>query len=373
MGFEHFHPTRIIFGRGVIERIPDIPNLMDRPRVLLVTGRSAMRRHGCTEKILQLIGADRVVLFEEVEPNPTVDTVERGAELCRREGCTLVVGAGGGSALDAAKAIAALSHSPGRVWDYLRSDRELHQPGIPFVAIPTTSGSGSEVTPYAILTVPEDKLKSSLRHPILYPRVAVVDPDLSTSLPPRQTAAAGLDVLCHAVESIWSIRSQPIAGVWAEAAVELVFRHLLSAFCEGDNIDAREGMSLASLLAGLAISQTGTTAIHAASYPITFDVHLEHGFACALFLPPFLQYNRDAVEHRFTRLMRVLRCADWGQFEEKIVSMMRSLGAPFRLTELGLSEEVIPDLAKRGIGKSSLLNPVDIGVGELEKTLRDLR
>lgn len=374
MNFEYANPTRVLFGQGVVEAIPEIIEIVSAGSILLVTGRNAMRQLGHTERMVHHLGQKRVVLFEEVEPNPTADTVERGLDLCRREECTVVIGLGGGSPLDVAKAIAALSNNPGRVIEYTRQEREPNRLGVPYIAVPTTSGSGSEVTPYSIITVPEERSKFSIRNPVLYPRIAVVDPMLTVSLPPRQTAATGLDVLCHALESIWSTRGQPIAQEWAESAVDLVFRHLISAFRDGNNLEAREGMSLASLLAGLAISQTGTTAIHQASYPLTFDFHLEHGFACALFLPSFLRYNRTVVAHRFDRLIQVLGCGDWNGLETMVLELMVALDAPMHLSELDVDEEqeMISDIAERGIGKSSLFNPAGFEKKNLESILRGL-
>ena len=340
-------------------------------RILLVTGKSAMRKSGITGKIIQELGPERVAVFDQVEPNPSALTVDRGVEICRKEKCGLIIGLGGGSPLDSAKAMAVLANNPGQAREYLEG-KELKHPGLPLIAVPTTSGSGSEVTPFSILTIPEKHLKFSLRHPILYPRVAIIDPLLTVSLPPRQTAATGLDVLAHALESLWSKNHQPLAALFAERAIELIFLHLVRAYRSGDDPAARIGMSEASMLGGLAISQTGTTAIHPASYPLTFDFDFEHGLACAIFIPSFFQINRPAIGDRFARLLRILDLKNLESLEGKIQTLMRELEAPIRLREIGVKEKDLSQLAERGIGKSTALNPVECRREDLEKILKEI-
>jgi alcohol dehydrogenase len=371
MEFNFQNPTRIIFGGGALAQLRKNADGFGPARALLVTGRTAMRKSGVTGKIISELGTERVAVFDQVEPNPSAATVDRGVEICRKEKCGLIIGLGGGSPLDAAKAIAALVNNPGRAGEYLEG-KELKHPGLPLIAIPTTSGSGSEVTPFAILTIPEKHLKYSLRNQILYPRVAIIDPLLTASLPPRQTAATGLDVLAHALESLWSKNHQPLAALFAERAIELIFLHLVRAYRNGEDAKARIGMAEASMLGGLAISQTGTTAIHPASYPLTYDFGFEHGLACAIFIPSFLRINRPVLGDRFARLLRILALKDLESLEEKIRNLMMEVEAPICLREIGVKEKDIPQLAERGIGKSTVLNPVELRREDLEKILKEI-
>ena len=371
MEFNFQNPTRIIFGGGALGKLRQVADSFGPGRILLVTGKTAMRKSGVTGKIIQELGPERIVTFDQVEPNPSAATVDRGVEICRKEKCGLLIGLGGGSPLDAAKAMAVLINNPGRAEEYLEG-KELKHPGLPFIAIPTTSGSGSEVTPFAILTIPDKQMKFSLRDPVLYPRVAIIDPLLTASLPPRQTAATGLDVLAHALESIWSRNRQPLAALFAERAIELIFLHLVRAFRNGGDAAARIGMSEAGMLGGLAISQTGTTAIHPASYPLTFDFGFEHGLACAIFIPSFFRINRPVIGDRLARLLRILGLENLESLEGKIQTLMRELEAPICLREIGVKERDLSRLAERGMGKSTVLNPVEVRVEDLEKILKEI-
>ena len=371
MEFNFQNPTRVVFGWGALGGLRQAADGFGPGRILLVTGKTAMRKSGVAGKIIAELGPERVVAFDQVEPNPSATTVDRGVEVCRKEKCGLIIGLGGGSPLDAAKAMAVLVNNPGRAGEYLEG-KELKHPGLPLIAIPTTSGSGSEVTPFSILTIPEKRLKFSLRHPILYPRIAIIDPLLTVSLPPRQTAATGLDVLAHALESLWSKNHQPLAELFAERAIELIFLHLVRAYRSGDDPAARIGMSEAGMLGGLAISQTGTTAIHPASYPLTFDFGFEHGLACAIFIPSFFRINRPVIGERLARLLRILDLENLESLEGKIQTLMREVEAPICLRQIGVKEEDLSRLAERGMGKSTVLNPVEIRREDLEKILKEI-
>ena len=295
--FELTAPQRIVFGPGAFAEAAPAVAALGR-RALIVTGRAVERAEPLVQKLKD---AGVPATTYSVHGEPTVETVRAAAEAARAGGCDVVVGFGGGSALDAAKAAAALLGNGGDPFDYLEivgRGRPLERPAAPMVAIPTTAGTGSEVTKNAVLFSPEHGVKASLRSPFLLPRVAVVDPDLTLGLSPEVTATTGLDALAQLVEPFTSQKRSPLVDA---LCVEGMRRsaHSLRRACEhGDDRHAREDLALASLFGGLALANAGLGAAHGFAAPLGGLFPAPHGAICARLLPFVMAVNVKALAER---------------------------------------------------------------------------
>ena len=291
--FEFYLPTKVYFGQKVLENVGRETKRLGR-KALIVTGKGSARRTGILQRVEDSLKRAKIktVLFEGVEANPSVETINKGTKLAKEEKCEIIVGLGGGSPLDAAKGIAILSTNSGSLADYFGRGRIKEIP-LPIIAIPTTAGTGSEVTPYAVFTYKENlhPRKKIITDSSLFPRVALVDPESTLSLPASITADTGIDAFSHALESYLSNRSQPLSDKLASEAITLLFNYLPKVKENLKEINIRSYILYASLLAGMAIAQSGTILVHAMSYRLTTDLGLSHGKACALLLPSVCEFS----------------------------------------------------------------------------------
>ncbi|HEU5395953.1 MAG TPA: iron-containing alcohol dehydrogenase [Verrucomicrobiae bacterium] len=381
MQFEFATATRIVFGPGTISQLPAIAKSFGR-RGLLVTGRD---RHRAEPLAATLSAAGVQTIAFSVEREPEISTVTAGARLAQQERCDFVVGLGGGSVIDAAKAIAAMITNDGEVLDYLEiigRGRALANPPAPFIAVPTTAGTGAEVTRNAVLASPEHQLKVSLRSPLLLPRVALVDPDLTRDLPPALTANTGLDALTQLIEPFVCLRANPMTDGFCVAGIPRVAGALRVAFRDGGDASAREAMAMASLLGGLALANAGLGAVHGFAGPIGGSFVAPHGAICAALLPQVMAANLRALRQRQPRspmLERYQRVAvlltgnpdaaadagvDW------VRALVAELGIP-PLRIYGIEETHVADLVNKAANASSMkANPITLTADELSATLR---
>jgi alcohol dehydrogenase class IV len=297
MRFEFATANRILFGSGVVRDVAPLAAALGR-QPLVVTGRNASRAEPL---LIQLRdhGLDPTVLG--VAGEPTVDDVLAGVAPASASACDLVIGFGGGSVLDAAKAIAALLANGGDPLDYLEvvgHGRPLTKPSLPCIAIPTTAGTGAEVTRNAVLGSPEHRVKASLRSPLMLPTVAVVDPELTHTTPPDVTAATGLDALTQCIEPFVSPRANPLTDALCREGMQRAARSLHRAYLDGQDAAAREDMALASLFGGLALANAGLGAVHGFAGPIGGMFPAPHGALCARLLPPVMRANLQAMQQR---------------------------------------------------------------------------
>jgi alcohol dehydrogenase class IV len=291
MRFEFATAARIVFGEGTVSEVPAAARAMGK-RALLVTGRS--RRHA--EPVSRELGA---AVFA-VDGEPTVERVREGVRGAREAGCDVVVALGGGSAIDAGKAIAALLPNSGEPLDYLEvvgKGQPLARPSAPFIAVPTTAGTGSEVTRNAVLASTEHRVKASLRSPWMLPALAVVDPELTYGLPSGMTAATGLDALTQVIEPYVSPRSNAMTDIYCVQGIGLAARSLARACTDGDPW-ARADMALTSLLGGLALANAGLGAVHGFAAPVGGMFPAPHGAVCAALLPWVMDANIRALRRR---------------------------------------------------------------------------
>jgi alcohol dehydrogenase class IV len=323
-------------------------------RALVVTGRSALREAGITERLLGLLDAAGVgaVLFENVPPEPDVASVDAGRRLLREEGCDLVVEAGGGSAMDSGKAVAALAGEEAPTAEF-HAGRAIERAGLPHIAVATTSGTGAEVTPNSVLTDPETQLKQSLRGEGLMPAVSITDPELTLSCPPDVTAASGMDALVQAVESFFSVNAQPVTEALSLRAVGLIVRHLPVAFEHGRDLAARDAMAQGSYMAGLALGSARLGAVHGLAHPVGLCYGLAHGVVCAVLMPAVLERNLPAAPQKYDEL----RAAMGGEPLQVFCGLLDELDLPHALgpyPDAGWERRIVEYAVGSGSSKANL-------------------
>jgi alcohol dehydrogenase class IV len=379
--FEFATATRIVFGAGTVAELGEIAVTLGR-RALLVVGRSAARAEVARER-LGAAGVESLVF--PVAGEPTVQDVRRGTQRARAEGAELVVGLGGGSVIDTAKAVAALLGNGGDAMDYLEvvgRKQPITKPSAPWIAIPTTAGTGSEVTRNAVLGSPEHRVKASLRSPLMLARVAIVDPDLLLGLPPPVIAWSGLDAFAQLAEPMVSARANPMIDALCRAGLARSSRSLRRAF-EGDlSGDVRTDLALASLFGGLALANAGLGAVHGFAAPIGGMFDAPHGAVCAALLPAVMQANLRALERRAPASPALARYreiaaivtgrpdADAAAGVEWVRGLVRALSVP-GLARWGVKEDDILLLVTKARTASSMrANPIELEEGELREILR---
>jgi alcohol dehydrogenase class IV len=381
MIFEFATATRIVFGAGALTHaVKDLK--VYGPRALVVTGRNVSR----AEKLLADLQANDVspVTFA-VPGEPELSTVEQGTTLAKAERCDFVIGIGGGSALDAAKAIAAMLKNDGELLDYVEiigRGKPLKQRPAPFVAIPTTAGTGSEVTRNAVLSSPKHKIKVSLRSPLMLAREAVVDPELTYDLPPVLTASTGLDALTQLIEPFVCSRANPMTDGLCVEGIRRAMRSLREAVQNGQNKSAREDMAVASLFGGLALANAGLGAVHGFAGPIGGMFPAPHGAVCAALLPHVMATNIRALRERDERSQALSRYDQIAQIgtgdghatADAGVEWVRQLVADLQIPPLrvyGLQTEHVADIVAKAANASSMkANPIVLTSEELAETLR---
>jgi len=352
VAYEFRLPGLMHFGWGAVQQVGAEATKLGR-LALLVTGRSSMRRTGVLGQIQGLLSAAGVatILFDEIESDPSSSTVDRGAELARRAGCDLVIGLGGGSAMDAGRAIAAMAVLDGSMLDYL-GGKPVDRPGLPLVNIATTSGTASEITPIAVILHEGRRLKMGLKSPFWFSRVAITDPELTLTMPPALTAATGLDALTHAIESYISTGATPPSEALALRSIELVGAHLREAFGDGHSRPAREGMALASMIAGMAFANSGLGLVHGLVHPIGARFGVSHGALCGRLLPHVIRYNEPAAAEKLTRVGRALTGnpeATSSDAGDAVEALLRDLQVPSGIADIPIPTERLPELAKDGL------------------------
>ena len=344
-------PTRLVHGPGALARLGDALAVLGVSRPLLVTD-PGIAAAGLAERALEQL--DEPVVFDRVRPNPDVALVDEGAEVYRESGCDGLVALGGGSSIDTAKSIGVVARHGGSILSYEWGHDPIEQRVPPLVAIPTTSGTGSEVTLWAVITDHGRRIKFNVGGtPLIGPHVALIDPELTLGLPPAVTAATGMDALSHAIECYTCDYHQPFNDAVALLAIELAGTWLRSAVSNGSNLEARTHMAHAATLGGLAYGTESAGAAHAMSQSAGGVHDCPHGALTARVLGPVCEYNASAAPERYARIavglgvdtsgMDTLEAAHAGV--EELYRLTEDVGIP-TMAELGFSEDEIPMLAK---------------------------
>jgi alcohol dehydrogenase len=354
----HFNPVKIVFQRGALGRLAE---LTDATGIAIVTSSGFVRR-GVLSILERSFGSRLVAVVDDVEPNPDYHDVQAQAVTLRNAGVDTLIAVGGGSTIDSAKAIARLlsQNADAELYAMLRNPAELEpNPALPVVAVPSTAGTGAEVTPFGTVWDHEQGKKYSLVGDDLYPVLAVLDPDITLGLPEEVTISSGLDAISHALESSWNRNAGPVSLGLAARSLQLSLPSLPVVASDPGNVEARANMMQASTLAGLAISQSRTALAHSISYPITSRFGLPHGFACSFTLPALLEFNAVEDDGRLRELARTLGCEEPKQLADRLRSLFRKLGMNRYLSKY------IPDPAGLAALSDQMFTP-----GRAENNLR---
>lgn len=317
----------------------------------------------------------------DIKPEPTEENIEAVFRSFQSKPYDAIIAVGGGSVLDAAKVLSVLSTNSKSIREMLGIDL-IRQPGLPTILIPTTSGTGSEVTPNAIVTIPEDELKIGMVSRHLLPFMAVLDPLLTLELPKPITAATGMDALTHAIESFISNKSNPMSDLFALESIRRISRSIVRAFEQGDDVTAREDMLMGSMYGGMALTGSGTAAVHAMAYPIGGRFQVPHGVANSMLLPHVMEYNLDAIIERVVLIAKAMELQverlDHEQIASSVLEQIQQwtkvLDIPQDLKPFGVKEQHVPDLAVAASKVTRLMdnNPKPLSIRSIEAIYRKL-
>lgn len=363
MNWEFNLPVKLVFGNGKRHNLNEYIDEIGGKCGVLVCGKS-FTKNGVADEFVENANGRLKAVFSDIRPNPTTDNVDACVQLIREIGADFAVALGGGSPMDCCKAACAIAKGN----DVIRSYHSEGKPvsadeAIPMLAFSTTSGTASEVTNISVLTDVEKNLKNPMNDPAMYPKIAVIDPELTLSVPKQVTASTGLDVLSHAVESYWSTLNQPVCTACSVYSARLVFEWLEKAYNEPDNLEAREKMAEASIVAGVAFSHPRTTGSHACSFPLTNIYGLPHGEACAFTLDYFIKFNAEKADDdgRITALAKACGFNSAYEMADEISAMKKRMGMKARLSEIGCTEkEQIEELAEKSMSMLMTRNPIQL-------------
>ena len=336
------NPAKIVFGMDSLARLPDeareAAGGRDGAGVFLVTGRSFLRSRGILDAVLDDLAGFRVTLWERADPFPSPSDADEAAAACRAAGADVAVAIGGGSALDLAKAAAILSVHDGAARDYAAGGgRAFERPGPPLIAVPTTSGSSSEVTAGAALWDWRASKSFGLSSPMMFPSVAIVDPRLAMAMPQTLAANTGMDAFTSAFESYWNVAANPMSDAFALAAIRAFSRDLTRSAIQGD-AESRSACALAATVSGVGYANVPPNACHAVGSALTLGWRVEHGQSVAITLIPFLRRAASAIAHKMPPLLSALEVEDAEAACAKIERLIRAVGLETRLSGLGLGE-----------------------------------
>jgi alcohol dehydrogenase class IV len=373
-------PTDIHFGCGTLKSLPDRIRALGASKAFLVTD-PGVKEAGILAKAEDYLRAASMAfaVCDRVKPDSGSALIDETAGELRKSGCDIVVGIGGGSSLDTAKAVAALATNPGSSLDYVGLHKVRNRP-LPTMAVPTTAGTGSEVTLWSVFTDETRAVKVAIGGVMIYPSVALCDPELTLGLPPALTAATGMDALAHAIECFTNNACQPISASLALTAIELIGANLRSAVLNGRNIEARYAMMLASTMAGMAMNPTRLGLAHALAMPLgSWDLHVPHGVALAVTLPVVMEFNYRAEPERFANVARAMGVEVRGlpaleaarRSVEAVQELSCDIGIPKGLSGFGVREEHVGKVVEEAMKSGNVpVNPRRTDADDLARILR---
>jgi alcohol dehydrogenase class IV len=349
-------PTRVMFGAGVIKKVGEVCRAQQATKIFLVTGQTSTKNSPFLPLIVDSLkqAGLSVQLYAEIEADPSIETVDRGVKVMKDFGADAVVAFGGGSPMDAAKSMAMLAANEGSIADYIRVRKTIAKRGLPVICIPTTAGTGSEVTAAAVTSDRQAKEKIGLSHDYMMPAVALVDPELHVSMPTSVTAATGIDALTHAIEAYVAVKATPVSDALALHAIRMIGANLRSAFANGSNMEARGNMAIASLIAGGAFANAGLGAVHGIAHPVGAQYSVAHGIANGIMLPYVMDYCLIANYPKFRDIAIALGEDISGRNEREaaqqavnaVIRLNEDIGIPNSLLTVGVSSDGIEAIVK---------------------------
>ena len=369
---------KLITGLGAIKALTDEMKRLGINNCAVITDKG-VSSSGLLDQILTLIPSKPLLIVDDIPPEPEVDVIERELCLLREKQIDGIIALGGGSAIDSAKVLASTYDYTGPLVD-LFGENTLTQRNLPLIVVPTTAGTGSEVTNIAILSDPKAQMKKGIVSHCLLPDVAIVAPEMTKTCPASITAASGIDAFVHALEAYISVNASPITDALAEKALKLIFNSLLHAYNNGENLSAREDMATGSLMAGLAFGNAGVGAVHALAYPLGGRFHLSHGMSNAVMLPHVLKVNAPFCQDKLYCVAKLLKVCERHHSKEEAVKLLlgaieklcRDVDIPASLTHFNISPTCVGELAEEASKVTRLLrnNPKQLSVEEIEEIYR---
>lgn len=369
--FTQYNPVELIFGTGTVTRIGSLVRDYGGT-ALVVTGRSSMQQTGVLDRVVASLDEAGVeaMVFDEVEPNPSFPTVDAGAEQAKE--CDLVIGLGGGSPMDAAKAIAIAAANNRPVADFYDGEEPLRS--MPIFGIASTAGTGSEVDRYFVLTNPDTREKHGWGHRSTYPEAAVVDPEVMQTMPPRLTASTGLDAFFHALEASISLEATPLSDLYAMEALRRIIDDLPAAYRDGDDMAARKSMALASTLAGMAIDAGRVTLLHGLEHPVSGHLDVAHGAGLAALSIPYLEHVGSACPDCFAPMASLFDRESDGPVAgtvEGLRELLRAVDMDVGLSDLGVPEDLVDQLTEDAMKSGqAAVTPCEFTAGDIREIYR---
>lgn len=352
--FSNFIPTKLFFGRGSIEKLAT-ETLPGKKAFVVISAGTSMRKFGYLNNVINLLkqNGTEAIVFDKILANPLKEHVMEGASLCREENCDFVIGLGGGSSIDSAKAIAMMAVNPGDYWDYITGGTGKAHPvekgALPIVAITTTAGTGTETDPWTVISYGEEKIGFGI--PILFPVLAIVDPEMMTSVPARLTAFQGFDAFFHAAEGYISKIATPISELYSLKSIELIYKNLHRVVKDGNDIEARENVALANTLSGMVESTSSCTSEHSLEHAMSARCHnLPHGAGLIIISLAYFELFIKDVPERYIKMAEAITgnsSNDPRDFLHALADMMKACGVnDLKMSDWGLKETDLPDLVK---------------------------
>lgn len=392
-------PSMIKFGKGAVNEIGYEVKRLGGNKPLIITDKGVKEAKilDKVKGILENTGLE-VDYWDQVEPEPSLKNYEQCYEFAQGKGFDVIIGLGGGSSIDVGKTVRMLLKHGGKVIDYIAKPvgggKNFPGPGLPYIAVPTTAGTGSESTPASVVKLPEEKLRVGIRNRFMRPEVALVDPLLTVTLPPASTASTGIDALSHAIEVYTCKRyncrakpmspeerpiyigSSPLTDALSSYAIELIGKYLIRAVNNGYDLEAREGMSLASLMQGIAVSNAGVALAHAIASALGGMIEAPHGKTVSAVLPYVMVYNEPVIPERYAYIAKLLgarseQISKSGMAAEIVWKLTKNLGLPSSLAELGVKENQLQQLAEATMKSHEFLsnNPRRVTLNNLNDIL----
>lgn len=345
--FSYCMPTRVCYEAGISKKVAQY---IDGENVLIISD-PFLYNNGTAKQIGDSMEGKRVAYFSDIEPNPSCESVDAAAAIAREIHADCVIGLGGGSSLDVSKIVSCLVTNEGSIYDYYSGGtRTLSKRKATLMCIPTTAGTGSEVTNVGVFTNRKTHIKMPMVNQEFWPDYAIIDCELTYTLPPAVTASTGMDAFCHAIEAYWNKESVPVCDYLSLGALKLILENIKKAYDEPSNKEARGNMIVAALIAGIAFSQTRTTGIHAISFPLTTEFGASHGTACSITLPAFIKISQEQEPDKMKALAAYLGYDSVDALSKGVEDLMRSMNMPVRLHEIGVQESDLEHITEVGLG-----------------------
>lgn len=371
--FQFSVPQMILFGENKIDELKKISKKENLKKVLLISDR-ILEKIGTVEKLIRILEAANIQVntFLDVEANPSVETVNKAVEACKKEGADGIVALGGGSPVDVAKAVAVLTTYGGAITDY-EGAHQVPGPIMPLIAIPTTAGTGSEVTAFSVITDVKRNYKLTVFSYELIPSYAILDPKLICSLPQNVAASTGIDALVHAIEAYLSKAASPFSDAMAEKAITLISQNIQAFVNDRTNVEAASAMLYGSTFAGIAFAWARLGNVHAMAHPLGGFFNIPHGVANAILLPTVLEYNAVADQGRYSEIYRLMTGKTSDSFEplmlvNHIKTLLVELNIPKNLASVGVKPEMISQMSMDAMKSGNILvNPRSSTIEDIKR------